>query len=115
MSSSIKMTCMKFNHSLENRLVEIDQQAKELEIQNDQLNEQVDTMLAEYNVSPSQLTAFISSPENFTPANWENLQEEKKKREEALERELSQIVSLEKKKKSRKALSHLPNYALFVR
>jgi hypothetical protein len=99
---------------LENRLAEIERKANELEMQNALLDEQAHMLLEEHHVTPTQLTAFISSPENFTPSNWETLQQEKMKREEALARELSNIVSPAKNKKSLKAL-HLPSYALFVK
>lgn len=99
---------------LENRLTELERLTNELEIQNALLDDQAHALLAEHHVTPKQLTAFISSPENFTPSNWETLQEEKKKREEVLKRELDNIVSPAKNKKSLKAL-HLPSYALFVK
>jgi hypothetical protein len=100
--------------TLENRLTEIERKANELEMQNALLDEQTQAFLEEHHVTPKQLTEFISSPENFTPSNWETLQQEKKKREEALTRELHNIVSPAKNKKSLKAL-HLPSYALFVK
>lgn len=100
--------------NLENRLEEIERKAKELEIENALLDEKAEELLAEHHVTPKQLTAFISSPENFTQENWDTLQGEKKKKEEALKRALDNIVSPAKKMKSLKAL-HLPSYALFVK
>lgn len=100
--------------NLENRLEEIERKAKELEIENALLDEKAEELLAEHHVTPKQLTAFISSPENFSQENWDTLQGEKKKKEETLKRALDNIVSPAKKMKSLKAL-HLPSYALFVK
>lgn len=105
---------MNLEQSLENRLIEIARKAQELEFQNASLDEETGTMLAENNVTPEQLTTFISSPDNFTEDNWNTLQEEKKKREEKLARDLANVVDPAKKKKALKSL-HLPSYALFVR
>lgn len=105
---------MDINSAIENRLEEIERKAKEMEIQNALLDDQTQELLSEYKVTPKQLTAFISSPDNFTPSNWETLNQEKKKREEAFKQTLDNIVSPAKKKKSLKAL-HLPSYALFVK
>lgn len=86
----------------------------EAEIQNEHLNEEIHSYFEEYSIEPKQLSAFISQKEHFCEQNWEQLQQEKKKLEDRLERDLKNIANpfrLKKVYKQRK----VENHWLFVR
>lgn len=103
------------NQREENALVELERKISELAIQNDALDGEIDSLLSEHNVSPSQLSTFLSNAAHFTPSNWETLQRERKLLDEKLKRELDQLISKKKQKKARDALRAIQPSWLFVR
>lgn len=84
----------------------------ELEILNQSLDREVDTMLQELKVTPAQLSAFLEKKEHFTDENWTMLELQRKNLDEKLERNLSNIPDSTKLKKT---LTELRAAASWVR
>lgn len=87
---------------------------KELMIKTDTLNQQVEELLAELNVSPEQLTTFIGNKDNFSEENWEMIVKQRKELDEKLLRELANIRNPLKNKKTYSERV-VPQHWLFVR
>jgi hypothetical protein len=87
---------------------------QELSIRIEALNNDIDELLSELQVTPSQLTAFIESKDNFSKENWSTLQAQRKALDEKLLRELLNIKNPKKAKESFKQLNVQPHW-LFVR
>lgn len=96
----------------ENSEIELEKRISELDLQNEALDREIESLLAEQKVSSRQLTYFLSKASHFTDGNWERLQKEKKKVEEKLERDLKNI---KKKHRSRESLKTIQPNWLFVR
>lgn len=73
---------------------------RELAIQIDSMSDQVNSFLAELNVSPEQLSAYLANQDNFTQENWNTLLQQKQELEEKLKRELENIKNPLKTKKT---------------
>lgn len=97
-------TYIKKNEAL---LRELLYRAKELEKEEEKL-------FSELNVTPEQISTFIEKPENFTPDNWEEIQEQKKQLNQKLDRDLKNIKNPLKTKKAYKE-SLIDNRWLFVK
>ncbi len=82
----------------------IEKKIKELAIRHEKLDNDISDFLTELDVTPEQLSAFISKKENFTEENWEVLQKRKKSLDEKLEVELKNVRD---PKKAKKALASL--------
>lgn len=99
---------------LEAKLIDLDKKITELELSNEALEREVSVFLSEQNVTEEQLSQFVSNSANFQPLNWEQLQLEKKRLDDKLDRELKNVLNPLKVKKSRQSLNIQPNW-LFVR
>jgi chromosome condensin MukBEF ATPase and DNA-binding subunit MukB len=87
---------------------------KELEIANENLDRDIDDLLASQKVTPEQLNVFVDNPTHFSTKNWQELLEEKKRLDEKLQVSLDQIVSPKKTKAKRQSLQTQPHW-LFVK
>ncbi len=83
----------------------LEEKIKELEIQNEAINEEVQTLLQELNVTPEQLTAFIENEDHFTQDNWKELQKQKEKLDEKLQTTLQNIRNPKKTKAQYQSLN----------
>lgn len=87
---------------------------QELAIRIESLNDQVDELLNELDVSPEQLTAFVENKENFTEENWNHLLQQKEEWNKKLLLSLKNIRNpIEAKKKY--AERRVEQHWLFVR
>lgn len=93
-----------FSQDTEEKLNLNEKKIRELAIRHEKLDNDVADFLKELEVTPEQLTAFISKKENFTEENWEELQNQKKKLDEKLDVELKNVRD---PLKSKKALASL--------
>lgn len=82
---------MFFKDSAEEKLTINEKKIQELAIRLEKLDLDINGFLKEMEVTPEQLTTFISQKENFTEDNWKELQEQKKKLDEKLDLELRNI------------------------
>lgn len=64
---------------------------EQLEKQNNQLDNEIAQFLEEHQLTPEKLTLYLSKKETFSEETWELLQQERKKLDSKLERELSLI------------------------
>lgn len=99
---------------LEQTLAKNDLLMQELIIRLDSLDREIKALLAELNITPEKLTAFISNKENFTDDNWTELQKQRKLLDEKLNKELSNIRDPRKVKKTQMD-RHVQNHWLFVK
>ncbi|MBS4169833.1 Uncharacterized protein NEOC95_000551 [Neochlamydia sp. AcF95] len=76
---------------LEEKLNINERKMRELAIRLEKLDEDTHAFLEELEISPEQLTTFISQKENFTDSNWQELQQQKKQMDDKLETELNNI------------------------
>lgn len=105
---------MSFEETLEKQVEKNAQTIKELAIQIENINRQTEELLKELNVSPEQLTAFISNKEAFSEENWNTLTEQRKSLEEKLLLELASVRNPLKTKKTYQD-RHIQPHWLFVR
>lgn len=101
---------MPINQSLENQFVDQQKKQLELEIQNETLDREINELLSYAGVNENQITAFLAQPTHFNEKNWQTLLEEKKKLDTKLSRELDNLVSPSKRKKSREGLRISPHW-----
>lgn len=87
---------------------------QELVIKTENLNQQVEELLTELNVSPEQLSAFIGNKDNFSEDNWQTIVKQRQELEDKLKRELANIPNPLKNKKTYSERI-VPRHWLFVR
>lgn len=103
-----------FFEDLETKMQRQEKALAEVLISNENLDLEVEAYFSGYNVTPGQLSQFISNKEHFSEENWDALQERKKQLDEKLQRDLENIANplkLKKAYKQRKVETHW----LFVR
>jgi len=93
---------------------DLDSQVRELEIRNNSLDQEIEAMLKELNVTPEQLSAYIKNPENFTDNNWKEMQKLKLRLDQKLERDLDHVRNPKKADKAFRDL-HVDQNWLFVK
>lgn len=102
------------SEDLERKINKNEMAIQELTISLENLNQQVDALLNELEVSAEQLTAFVENKENFSEENWDLLLKQKKDWNEKLRLSLENVrnpLSAKKKYAERKIEPHW----LFVR
>lgn len=90
---------MLFN-TLENKSKQNEKKLRELTLQYERLNKDIEQFFTDLDVKPEQLSQMASNPDNFTPKAWEELKRLHKELEERLEKDLSSIRDIGKAKKS---------------
>jgi hypothetical protein len=80
----------------------------------EQLDQKIEELLSELNVSEEQLTLFLKEKENFNEEQWEQLTRHTQELKEKLERDLAQIRNPAKLKQAYCSLKIQPHW-LFVR
>lgn len=103
-----------FSDSTEEKLVIHEKKIRELAIRLEKLDSDISNFLEELEVTPEQLTAFVSHKDNFTDDNWEELQNQKKKLDAKLDLELKNIRN-PLKSKSALASLNVGRYWLHVK
>ncbi len=104
-----------FSHnSLDHQIQQQETKINELEIQLESLESSVTELMSFLNVSSEQLTSYIEKQDHFTDENWKDLTTTKKKLDEKLHRELTNIRNPIKTKKSYSNL-HVERHWLHVR
>lgn len=100
--------------NVEEKLNNNEKKIRELAILLEKVDNDVSIFLQELEVTPEQLTTFISNQENFTENNWLELQKQKKQLDEKLDTALKNVRNPLKAKKALDAL-HVPRHWLHVR
>ena len=100
--------------SVDNQVKEVDRRIEALEIENEALDREIRTLLAEHQVTEEQVAIYVSQRENFRDQEWQTLQQEKKRLDDKLNKELEAISNPLKKRKSQKE-RHVQPHWLFVR
>lgn len=91
--------------NIEEKLNMNEKKLREMSIRLEKLDRDIANFLHEMEVTPEQLTAFISKKEHFTEGNWEELQKHKKQLDEKLEVELKNVRNPLKAKKALASLN----------
>lgn len=91
-----------------------EQLMQELTIRIENMDLEIKALLSELNVTPEQLTSFLSRQENFTPENWNELQKQKERFDAQWDAELSNIPDPRKVQKTQKD-RYIPVHWLFVK
>lgn len=81
----------------------------------EQLSREYQQLLEELGLTSEQLQTYIENPKNFTPAFWQQLQNEKERLDEQLNIELSNFPDPFKTKKSFSERGAVQQHWLFVR
>lgn len=92
------------NDTTEEKLKINEKKLRELAIRLESLDSEIHGFLNELNVTPEQLSAFVSCKDNFTDDNWEELQQQKMKLDQKLDVEIKNVRD---PLKSKKALASL--------
>lgn len=104
----------KSDQELEAHLTRNGTRIEELEIRIEALNRDINSLLKELNVSPQQLSSCLASQEHFSTDEWDTVNNEKKKLNEKLLRELLNISNPKKTKEAYQSRNVQPHW-LFVR
>lgn len=92
------------NH--ESQILSNETRLKKLLIEIEALQKETDSLFSELNMTPEQFAAYVENKENFSPSEWEMLQEQQKKLDEKLSLSLE---SIQNPKKTRQAFQDLNN------
>lgn len=99
---------------LEQDVIKNEIAVQQLLIHIDGLDREIKTLLSELNVTPAQLSAFISKEDNFTPENWQELHNQRKLLDEKLAKELNNVRDPRKVKKAQED-RNVQRHWLFVK
>lgn len=97
---------------LEQTLSDHEKKWKEMQIQNESLDQEIAALLNHCNVTEKQLTTYVSSPEYFTEAQWETINAEKKKIDDVFAEKLACIPDIAKKKQRQLERNVAPHWVL---
>lgn len=100
--------------ALENKIQQYSTKIEELEIRLESLLREEEKLLHDLQITREQLSVFVSNPENFTAENWAELNDQQKKMNEKLHRELENIRNPIKTKKAYDSL-HVQSHWLYVK
>jgi hypothetical protein len=98
---------MFFNKNSEQALLQ-------LMIRVDALDREIKQLLDELQATPEQISTFLANRENFTPENWDELQQERKILDEKLKRDVENIRNPSKTQKAQ-ADRHVARHWLYVK
>lgn len=102
------------NDNVEEKISLNDKKIRELSIRLEKLDSDVSEFMAELEVTPEQLSSFISHKANFTDNNWDQLQKHKKQLDEKLDVDIKNVRNPHKTKKALDSL-HVQRHWLHVR
>lgn len=100
---------------LENQSTKNDLTLQELLIRIDGLDRQVKAFMDELEITPTQISEFVNNRENFTPENWEELENQRKMLDEKLDLELRNIRNPKHTQKNFSAQAGVQQHWIFVR
>lgn len=106
---------MSVEEKLEDKIKRTERKLLELSIFLAQLDNEYQKLLEEMSFTPAYLKEFVGNPDNFAPAVWEELQNEKKQLDEKLNLELSVLPDQVKTKKTLSERASVQKHWLFVR
>ena len=101
--------------NLEHQSTKNDLTLQELLIRIDGLDRQVKAFMEELQVTPQQISSYVSNPNNFTKDNWEELEKQRKMLDEKLDLELRSIRDPKSAKKTMEARKEVQRHWIFVR
>lgn len=100
---------------LRQKIDETNQKMTKLSQEFEQLNREYEELFGCLEINPDELADKVANQDNYSPQEWEELQSERKKLDEKLTLDLSNIPNLSKTKKNRKQLGSIERHWIFVR
>lgn len=94
---------------------ETERKLKEFSITSEKIDRECQSLLQNLSLTPEQLKEYMENPDNFNPALWENLQNEKKKMEEMLDLQMSVVKDPKKNRKKYSDRGKIKQNWIFVR
>lgn len=105
---------MFLRNSPEEKMEDQEKKLQELLIRIENLDQSSDALLKELNVTPQQLTQFISNKAHFTEDAWNTLREQKQMLDEKIDQQLASISNPLKTRKTYKERV-IQNHWLYVK
>lgn len=102
-------------NDLDNLITKNDLSFQELVIRIDGLEKEIQHLLGELDITPEQVSKFISEKSNFTDENWEELKKQRQELEDKLSKEKNNIVDPVKAKKTHAERGQIASHWLFVK
>ncbi len=106
---------MTFHQKLEEKIHHTQLKIKEMVIHVENLHHEYSQILKELGLNSDQIQSFIENKENFSPSEWEALQNEQKKLDEKLDLQLKNIKDPRKNKQVFLEQGNIQPHWLFVR
>lgn len=106
---------MSFKEKLDEKVLKTQRKLNEFSIHLKRLDREYQQLLEELALTPEQLKNHIENSENFSPAIWEQLQNEKKRLDEKLNLELNSIPDTLKTQNTTSERGNVQQHWLFVR
>lgn len=100
--------------NLEQATKKNDTALQQLLIRLDALDREVKVLLDELQVTPEQVNTFLANQDNFTPENWQELQDQRKTLDDKLKRDIDNIRNPSKTKKAQSD-RHVQRHWLYVK
>lgn len=100
--------------SMEQRIQQQEEKIRKLSLLLENQDREVQEFLQHQNIHPEKISEFLEKQENFCEAGWSELNQEKQKLDEKLQRDLSNIRNPKKAKKALASL-HVERHWLHVR
>lgn len=106
---------MAFDEKLESKIKQTDRELLKLLLRMQRLNREHEELLDELAMTSDQAVNFVDNPDNFSPAIKQELLDEKKKLEERLNLQLSNVRNANKTKNVMSERGQVQQHWLFVR
>lgn len=103
-----------YESTQEEQILSNEAQLKKLLIEIEALQKQTNELFSELKMTPEQFAAYVENKENFSPSEWEMLQEQKKKLDQKLTLSLNSIKNPQKTRQAFEDLNNSRNW-LFVK
>lgn len=103
------------DQKIEEKIQQTDKKLKEFSIALQRFNDHYQEWLDQLGLTAEELKEHANNPENFSPEIWQQLQEERKKGEEELAKQMNSVPDPLKTKKTLSERGHVQQHWLFVR
>lgn len=106
---------MSLKYELEKNIQEMQIKMSKLNLEIEQFRQEYDEIFLDSEFTPQELATYLQNSENFPPEVWEKIQHEKKRLDEKLTLDFSQLPDLSKIKQTAKEQSSVQSHWIFVR
>ena len=89
-----------FFDTLENKSKLNERKLNEIKLRYEQISRDIEQLFKEFDISPEDISTYVSNPDNFSPRTWAEFEKRTKALEERLESDLKTIRDVDQAKKS---------------